>query len=88
MMKIVPWLVVLGVALAVLHRLALWAERRGWIFYKHRKASPGSVANGLLQVQALLEPGVRHVVESRLEDVSEENESGDPPSGEPPRSSG
>ncbi len=63
----------------VLHYFALWAERRGWIYYKHRKASPGSVGNALLQVQSIFEPGKEHVLEARLEDAVEEDASGDPP---------
>jgi len=73
------WLVLLGVALFALHHFALWAERRGWIYYKHRKASPGSVGSAFLQIQSLLEPGKKHIVESRLKDVEEEDQSGDPP---------
>jgi hypothetical protein len=79
-MRALLWIVLIAVALSVLHYVALWAERRGWIFYKHRKASPGRVGSAFMEVQSLLQPGTRHAVESRLEDVAEEDESGDPPS--------
>jgi hypothetical protein len=78
-MKVLLWLILLGGALFALHHFALWAERRGWIYYKNRKASPASVGSAFLLVQSLLEPGKRHIVESRLEDVAEADESGDPP---------
>jgi hypothetical protein len=78
-MKVLLWIVLLGGALFALHYFALWAERRGWIYYKYRKASPASVGSAFLQVQSLLEPGKKHIVESRLEHVAEEDESGDRP---------
>lgn len=77
-MKVLLWIVLGGLALIALHNLALWAERRGWIYYKYRKASPSSVGSAFLQVQSLLEPGKKHIIESRLEEVTEEDESGDP----------
>ena len=78
-MKLLVWVLLLGVALFALHYFALWAERRGWIYYKHRKASPGSVGNALLQAQSFFEPATKHVLEARLEDAAEEEASGDPP---------
>ncbi|MGB7622296.1 MAG: hypothetical protein WBN92_08105 [Terriglobia bacterium] len=78
-MKSVVWVVLLGVAVVVLHYFALWAESRGWIYYKRRKGSPGSVGNALLQIQAIFEPGKEHVLEARLKDDEEQEVSGDPP---------
>jgi hypothetical protein len=67
------------VALGALHRAALWAEARGLIHYRRRGAS-GALGNALLEVQAILEPSKRHVIEERLRDPAEDAESGDPPS--------
>ncbi len=63
------------------HRLAVWAERRGWIYYRKRRGSSGTLGSALLEVQSLLEPSKRHVVEERRRDVVDDEESGDPPSG-------
>jgi len=71
-------LLVVGLALAGLHHLALWAERRGWIFYKHTKASPGTAGRAFMEVQSLLEPAVKHVIESKREEVEEQDNRGDP----------
>lgn len=67
-------------ALHVLHRLALWAEARGWIYYT-RRGSSGSLGNAFLEVQALFEPNQRHVLEERqrAEEKEEEDDEGDPP---------
>lgn len=64
-----------------LHRLALFAEDRGWIYYKHRRGSSGALGNALLQVHAVLEPSKQHVVDESVREQREDGESGDPPSG-------
>ncbi len=66
--------------LYALHRLALWAEARGWIYYT-RRGSSGALGNAFLEVQALFEPTRRHVLEERQRAVEkeEEDEDGDPP---------
>jgi hypothetical protein len=64
------WLLVvpagLGAAAALygLHRLALWLEDRGWLYYRRKK--PQSSAAALwVGLQQFIEPGVRHVREVR-----------------------
>ena len=61
-----------------LHRLALWAEARGYIYYRSRHGSAG-LPRAVLEVQALFEPQQRHVLEERVREPVEEGESGDPP---------
>ena len=72
---------ILGAALAVLalDRLALWAESRGWLYWRRRKASTGSLGSALLEVQQMVEPGQRYVAEAREERPAEADEQGDPP---------
>ncbi len=75
----------IGIAVAILvlfglDRLALATERRGWIYYRHRRASPGGVGNALLEVQALIEPRVRATVEARQEPAAPGETAADPPS--------
>jgi len=72
-------LVVAALALAyALHRLALWAEARGYIYYRRRHGSAG-LPRAVLEVQALFEPQQRHVLEERVREPAPESESGDPP---------
>jgi hypothetical protein len=49
-----------GAALYGLHRLGLWLEQRGWLYYRHRK-SGGSAAGCFIALQEFIEPPVRHV---------------------------
>jgi hypothetical protein len=48
-----------------LHRLALWMETKGWIYYVHTKASPSTLGTAMLNLQTILQPGAEHVVEMR-----------------------
>ena len=71
-------LAVLG-ALYCLHRIAVWAEGRGWIYYRKRQGSSGALGNAFLEVQANIDPSAKYVLEERMRDDLEEEESGDPP---------
>lgn len=62
-----------------LHRLGLWAERRGLIYYRSAGRG-GGAGNALLELQAILEPGQRHHIEEREQEHEENDESGGPPS--------
>jgi hypothetical protein len=68
-----------GAVLYAIHRLALWAEARGWIYYLHNKPTTSTLGNAFLEVQSLIEPGKRDLVEIRKEDAVEEDDQGEPP---------
>jgi hypothetical protein len=68
-----------AVALYGLHRLALWAEDRGWIYYLRRKPSGSSLGNAFLEVQSLIEPEKKQLVEAHKAESVEEDDQGDPP---------
>lgn len=78
-MRLVAIVLLAAVALAVADRLLLAAEARGWIYYRKKKASPGTRSAAALELQALMEPGRKHVVESVRDEQSERDESGEPP---------
>ena len=48
-----------GTAIYGLHRLCLWMEKRGWLYYRTRK--PGGGARSFIALQEFLEPPTRHV---------------------------
>jgi hypothetical protein len=78
-MKLLVALVVIVGGLFALDRFALWMESRGWIYYRRRKPSTSTLGNAFLQVQSLLEPEKRTLLEVRREEQVEEDESGEPP---------
>ena len=74
---------ILGLAglaiLWVLHSVAQWAEDRGWIYYRKKRGSSGTLSAAALEVQALFEPSQRHLLEQKKRDRVEEGEEGDDP---------
>ena len=74
-----PWVVVVGlVALAlVLDRAMLWAEKRGWVYWRRNKASSSSLGSAMLEVQSILEPDKKHVVEEQARQRSDIDQAGD-----------
>jgi hypothetical protein len=77
-MGTVLWVIAGVAALYTLHRLGLWMEDRGWIYYRKKHGSSGTLGSALLEIEELLEPTKRHVIEARHRDDFEEHESGDP----------
>lgn len=62
-----------------LHRLASWAESRGWIYYLKRRGSSGTLGNAFLELQTMIDPSKKIVLEERRREVHEEDDEGDPP---------
>ena len=66
-----------------LHRLALWLEKKGWLYYLHKKPSLDSLGIAALELQRMAEPGKRYVLEARQQEkVQEEDEGGPKEAGE------
>ncbi len=77
------WLLLIAIAslgLWCIHRLLLWMEERGWIYYQKKKASPGTAGSALLEIQRMLEPEKRYVLEALQEDDQEQDDEGAPDS--------
>jgi hypothetical protein len=52
-------------AVLVIHLMASWAERRGWIYYRSDRGMGRGVAlsNALAEFEVLLNPAVEHRIE-------------------------
>jgi len=61
-----------------IHRLAMWAESRGWIYYKRRPRFRGSTLGYL---EEIYNPAMHHVMEERDNEraVGDQAESGGDP---------
>ena len=60
------WLLWVGLAAAALfglHRLALWAEARGWIYYRTKRMPAGAAGLAMMEVTSIIHPQVEHVIE-------------------------
>jgi len=68
------------IAIYAAHRLGCWAEDRGWIYYR-KGGRPGTSASAFLEIQQLMKPNTKHVLEVMREDEekNEQDDSGAPP---------
>jgi hypothetical protein len=65
-----------------LHRLCLWLEARGWLYYLNKKPA-GGAAKCMIGLQEAIEPPVKHVLHVRDERRRQADGEGDPPAVEP-----
>jgi hypothetical protein len=87
MVDLAAWIAGGLAALYALHRVALWLERRGWLYYVNSREHLGGRGSLLVGVAAAVDPTVRHLIEAqRAYEVVEEEGIGDgmPPGGEEP----
>jgi hypothetical protein len=78
-MKIILWIVGIGIALFLLNKALLKMESRGWIYYRRKAPTRSSLGNAFLEIQSLLEPSKKAMVEVLKEEKKEQADSGDPP---------
>jgi hypothetical protein len=72
------WILGIATALFALHLLALWMERRGWLYYVKKQGSGGAAGNAFLEIQSLLKPETKNVLQMRRERRVERDDKGEP----------
>jgi hypothetical protein len=77
--KLALFLVALVAGAWVLDRLMLKAEDRGWIYWRRRRASPGTTASAALEVHQILEPSKKYVLEVHRDEMPTSDQEGEPP---------
>ena len=76
------WIVIVAAVVLgsiLLDQLALWMERRGWIYYRRNKPSRSRLGTAFLEIQSILEPDKKHIIEVKKEDKKQSQELGDEP---------
>jgi len=80
--------VVAVVALLVfgVHRLLLWAEQRGWVYYRKTSPPHGTGALAMQELAKIYEPQAEHVIEATRSEriVADHEDAGDKPFWEVP----
>ncbi len=66
------------IALYGLHRLALWMETKGWIYYLRKRASPDTMGAAFLELQRMVQPDARHILEIKQNQRVEQHDQGEP----------
>jgi hypothetical protein len=72
------WILGIAAALFALHLLALWMERRGWLYYVKKQGSGGGAGNALLEIQSILQPQVKNIIQVRRERHVKSDAEGEP----------
>ena len=73
------WIGGVVVTLFMIDRLALWAEERGWIYRRRKKAQTGAMSSMLMEMNVITNPSAQHVIEAKDAKKLEERENDDPP---------
>jgi hypothetical protein len=81
-MEKVLYLTLAAVALFLIDRLGLWLEDRGYIYYRKKSGSASAMGNAFLEIQSMVDPAAKHVLEMRQDEIGEQDDSGDPPRGD------
>jgi len=71
-MKPIIIAIIIVLCIVIINLLALWMEKKGWIYYLHKKASSGSLGNAFLEIQSIFESSKKHIIEVRKEEKKEE----------------
>jgi len=75
MRDVALWIAATAAAFYALHRLALWMEARGWLFYLNRRpSSSGSTGDLFLGVHSLIDSSATYRQEARRLDEARESE--------------
>lgn len=88
MLKVIIWMGCGIAVLLLLDRLFLYMEGRGWIYYRKKKPSSSALSNACLEVQQLLEPSKKYVVQIKKDERRDQQEAGDLPPGKKIRLTG
>lgn len=67
------------IVLWVLDRICLWMENHGWIYYRRVKPKGSTIGNAFLELESIVQPSRQNVIEARIKEHTEEEDSGDPP---------
>ena len=65
------------IGLYLLDRLCLWAEAKGWVFYRKKKPSGNALGASALELQGIFESGKTiHVIEAKTSKQGKNNNAG------------
>lgn len=53
------------VSVYLMHKLFIWLEQKGWLYYRHKKPQNGVIGAALQELNAILQPSARHTIEMK-----------------------
>ena len=69
-------LAAIGPGLYGLHRIALWLEAHGYIYYRDSKGRGAGIANAAMELDKLVRPSVEHHIEAEEQIVADREHDG------------
>lgn len=81
MNKPVFWIiagVLVVAAVFAFHRLLLWMERKGWIYYRKSSSHSGALGNAFMAVHAIFDSEAGRAAEYQQHEETAVTESGEP----------
>jgi hypothetical protein len=79
MLKFALWALALIAALALVDRLLLWMEEKGWLYYRRTRGRGGGAIYHMMETHSTFDPGIQEVIEAKYHEEKNQDESGDPP---------
>jgi hypothetical protein len=79
MPKLLVWGIAIFALAAILDRLLLWVEKRGWVFYRRTKGRGRGSLYHMLELHSVFDPGIEQIQEIKVKEERSQDESGDPP---------
>lgn len=65
-------LIILGLilgAIYLLHRLCLWLEKNGHLYYLNKKPERGLIGTAMEEINGILHPGIRQTIEMKRNEI-------------------
>lgn len=70
MIKIIVFILTASAILYCLHKICLWLEKHGYLYYMNKKADTGFLASTLEMINGVLNPAVKHTIEMKQNQVT------------------
>ena len=78
-MSLFFWILAVAAGLFGLDRILLWAEARGWIYWRKVKPKHSGSGDAFLSLGQAITPSASYISEAKQATKSEERDNGDPP---------
>lgn len=70
MIKIIIIILTASAIIYCFHKICLWLEKRGYLYYMNKKADTGFLASTLEVINGVLNPAVKHTIEMKQNQVT------------------
>jgi hypothetical protein len=80
MIQIFSAVIIVFISLYIVHQLCLWLEKKGCLYYRHKKSKGSMLGSGLQELNAFLNPAGRQTIEMKQKQAIHKRSEEDKPS--------